>query len=58
VLGWMAERGRRKAALLDCRSLAVETYSWGRVGARLEALYREVATTGLLAHQRTPAAAF
>jgi glycosyltransferase involved in cell wall biosynthesis len=58
VLGWMAEPGRRKAARLDCRSLAVETYSWGRVGARLEAVYHEVATTGSLAHQRTPAAAF
>ncbi len=58
ALGWMAERGRRKAARLDCRALAVETYSWGRVGARLEVLYREVATTGSLAHQRTPAPAF
>ncbi|MBA2560855.1 MAG: glycosyltransferase family 4 protein, partial [Propionibacteriales bacterium] len=49
LLRWIQAPGRREAARLDCRSLAVETYSWGLVGARLESLYREATTASSLA---------
>lgn len=45
LLGWMTQSGHRQTARAQCRSLAVESYSWSRVGARVESLYREVVVT-------------
>jgi phosphatidylinositol alpha-mannosyltransferase len=49
LLSWLAEPGHREDARTRCRSLAVESYSWARVGARLESLYGEAASASLLA---------
>ncbi len=51
LLAWLAESGHREAARASCRALAVDAYSWGRVGANLESLYSEAASTSLLALQ-------
>lgn len=48
MLSWLGDPGRRDAARILCRTLAVETYSAGRMGDRLESLYADVAAARLV----------
>jgi len=44
----MAQPADRASARIACRSLANDTYSWDRVGARLESLYCHAAAEASL----------